>query len=150
MFSFEFSEEQQLVKDTISDFARDVIDPVMRDCDEEGKVSPEIIEQGWGLEIIASMVPEECGGFGESPNAVTGVIAAEELAYGDVSTAMHLLAPTAFAYSVLLGGTEEQKQEYLPKFCGEEYTAASVALVEPYYNFCPSAMRTTATPEGNH
>lgn len=149
MFSFEFSEEQQMVKDTISGFATDVIDPVTRECDEEGRVQPDIIEQGWGLEIIASVVPEEYGGFGEGSNAVTGAIAAEELAYGDLSTAMHLLAPTAFAYSVLLEGTEEQKKEYLPRFCGEEFQAATVALVEPHYNFCPSAMRTSAVSEGD-
>jgi acyl-CoA dehydrogenase len=149
MFSFELSEEQQMIKDTIAGFARDVIEPVARECDEKGEVLPEIIEQGWGLEIIASMVPEKYGGFGEGPSAVNGAIAAEELAYGDLSTAMHLLAPTAFAYSILLEGTEEQKEEYLPLFCEDEYRAASLALVEPHYNYCPSAMRTTAVPEGD-
>lgn len=149
MFSFELSEEQQMVKDTITDFARDVIDPVMRECDEQGQVSSEVIEKGWGLDIIASMVPEEYGGFGEGPDAVTGAIAAEELAYGDLSSALYLLAPSAFAYSVLLEGTEEQKKEYLPQFCAEEYQAASVAIVEPYYNFCPSVMRTTAVSDGD-
>ena len=85
MFSFELSEEQRMVKDTISDFAQELMEPVMRECDEQGSVSSDVIKQGWGLEIIPSMLPEEYGGFGEGPSAVTGAIAAEELAYGDLS-----------------------------------------------------------------
>lgn len=149
MFSFELSEEQVMVRDTIADFAREIMEPQMRECDEQGAVSPEIIKQGWGLEIIPSMLPEEYGGFGEEPSAMTGAIAAEELAYGDLSTAMHLLSPTTFAYSMLLEGTEEQKKEHLPRLCGEDFPAASAALVEPHYNFCPSTLRTTAVPDGD-
>ena len=148
MVSFEPSEEQAMVKETIAGFAVDQIEPLMRDCDESGEISQDLVKTGWELEIISSSVPEEYGGFGEAPSALTGAIAYEELAHGDLSTAMHILSPTVMAYSVLLEGTDVQKQSLLPVFCGDEFKPAAAALVEPRYNFCPSLLQTTATRDG--
>src|SRR5450830_160673 len=96
------------------------MEPAMRECDESGGVSPDLVKTGWDLEIISSSVPEQYGGFGEGPSALIGVIAYEEMAHGDLSTAMHIISPTLMAYTILLGGTEEQKAEFLPLFCGDE------------------------------
>lgn len=148
MVSFDPSEEQAMVKETIAGFATDMMEPLMRECDESGEISQDLVKTGWELEIISSSVPEEFGGFGERPSALTGVIAYEELAHGDLSTAMHILSPTAFAYTVLLEGTDEQKKELLPQFCVEEFKAAGAALVEPRYSFCPSSLGTSATRDG--
>jgi alkylation response protein AidB-like acyl-CoA dehydrogenase len=52
------------------------------------------------------------------------------------------------AISVLDQGTEEQKKQLLPVFCEEEYKAASSALIEPYFNFCASALKATAERDG--
>jgi acyl-CoA dehydrogenase len=149
MLSFELSEEQAMVKETIAGFATDQIEPLMREMDESGDMSPDLVKTGWELEIIASCVPEEYGGFGESPPALTGVIAYEELAHGDLATALHICAPTALAYTVLLEGTGEQKTALLPPACGEEYKAAATALIEPRYSFCPSMMATKAVRDGD-
>jgi alkylation response protein AidB-like acyl-CoA dehydrogenase len=148
MLSFEPSEEQAMVKETIAGFATDQMEPLMRECDESGEVSPDLVKTGWELEIISSCVPEEYGGFGEAPSALTGVIAYEELAHGDLSTALHLLSPTVMAYSVLLDGTDEQKKQFLPGFCADEFVTSAAALVEPRYNFCPSQIQTTAVRDG--
>lgn len=149
MVSFEPSEEQAMVKETISEFAVNELEEAMRDCDESGEISAGLVKTGWGLGIIPSGLPEEYGGFGELPSALTGVIAYEELAAGDLSTAMHIVSPSTMAYTVLLYGTEEQKKTLLPAFCGDDFKAASAALVEPRYNFCPSSLFTTAKREGN-
>jgi acyl-CoA dehydrogenase len=149
MLSFELSEEQAMVKETIAGFATDQIEPVMREMDESGEMSPDLVKTGWELEIIASCVPEEYGGFGEGPSALTGVIAYEELAHGDLATALHICAPTALAYTVLLEGTEEQKAALLPSACGEEFKPAATAVLEPRYSFCPSMMATKAVREGD-
>jgi alkylation response protein AidB-like acyl-CoA dehydrogenase len=148
MVSFELSEEQAMVKETIAGFATDQIEPVMREMDESGEMSPDLVKTGWELEIIASCVPEEYGGFGEGPSALTGVIAYEELAAGDLATALHICAPTALAYSVLLEGTDEQKKALLPPACGEEFKPAATAILEPRYSFCPSMMTTKAVRDG--
>ncbi|MGH2543055.1 MAG: acyl-CoA dehydrogenase family protein, partial [Ardenticatenaceae bacterium] len=101
------------------------------------------------LGLVPANIPEPYGGFGESYSAVTGVLFAEELAYGDLSMALHILAPASVATPLLLFGTDEQKERYLPSFA-EEGCFASAALVEPTWNFDPLDMKTTAqrTEEG--
>jgi alkylation response protein AidB-like acyl-CoA dehydrogenase len=149
MLSFELSEEQAMVKETIAGFATDQIEPVMREMDESSEMSPDLVKTGWELEIVASCVPEEYGGFGEGPSALTNVIAYEELAHGDLSTALHICSPTPLAYTVLLEGTDEQKKALLPGVVGEEFKTGGAALVEPRYSFCPSSLFTTATRDGD-
>lgn len=149
MLSFEPSEEQAMVKETIAGFAADQIEPLMREMDESCEISPDLVKTGWELEIIASSVPEEYGGFGEGPSALTGAMAYEEMSWGDLSTALHICSPTAMAYTVLLEGTEEQKQQYLPAFVAEEFKAGAVALVEPRFGFDASKLMTTATRDGD-
>jgi acyl-CoA dehydrogenase len=144
MLSFEPSEEQAMVKETIAGFATDQIEPLMREMDEAGAVSPDLVKTGWELEIISSSVPEEYGGFGEGPSALTGAMAYEELAHGDLSTALHLCSPTVAAYTVLLEGTEEQKKQFLPVATGDEFVAVGAALVEPRFGFDASAPATRA------
>jgi alkylation response protein AidB-like acyl-CoA dehydrogenase len=52
------------------------------------------------------------------------------------------------ALPVLLAGTESQKRDLLPGFCGERYVPASAALLEPHHDFDPRALRTRARPGG--
>jgi alkylation response protein AidB-like acyl-CoA dehydrogenase len=58
------------------------------------------------------------GGFGEM-SAITGAMAAEELAYGELAVAMHILTPALFAYPVTLWGSDEQRESLLPLFWGK-------------------------------
>ena len=148
MVSFELSDEQKMVQETVASFATDHIEPIMRECDEEGAIPGEVIAKGWELGLLGGCIPEEYEGFGEEISALTNLIAMEELAWGDLSIAMYLMAPSMLAISVLDQGTEEQKKQLLPAFCAEEYKAASCAIVEPTYNFCASALKTTAVLDG--
>ncbi|MBN2025780.1 MAG: acyl-CoA dehydrogenase family protein [Actinobacteria bacterium] len=149
MVSFELSDEQKMVQETVASFAADQIEPIMRESDEENAIPEEVISKGWELGLLGGCIPEEYEGFGEELSSLTGLIAMEELAWGDLSIGLHLMAPSVLAISVLDQGTEEQKKSYLPVFCEEEYKAATCALVEPYYNFCASALRTTAVRDGD-
>jgi alkylation response protein AidB-like acyl-CoA dehydrogenase len=148
MVSFELNDEQKMVQETVASFAADQIEPVMRESDEGNTVPEEVIAKGWELGLLGGCIPEKYEGFGEELSALTGVIAMEELGWGDLSIAMHLMAPSVLALSVLDQGTDEQKKQFLPVFCEEEYKAASCALVEPYFNFCPSALKVTAGRDG--
>jgi len=149
MVSFEFSDEQKMVQETVASFAADQIEPIMRESDEQNSVPEEVISKGWELGLLGGCIPEEYEGFGEELSSLTGLIAYEELAWGDLSIGLHLVAPSVLAISVLDQGTEEQKKNYLPAFCDEVYKAATCALIEPYYNFCASALRTTAVRDGD-
>jgi acyl-CoA dehydrogenase len=148
MVSFEMSDEQKMVQETVASFAADQIEPIMREAEEQGEVPADIISKGWELGLLGGCIPEEYEGFGEELSSLTGLIAMEELAWGDLSVGLHLMAPSVMAISVLDQGNEEQKKQLLPAFCEEEYKAATSALVEPLYNFCASALRTTAVRDG--
>lgn len=143
MFDLEMSEEQRLIQDTVSGFAREEIRPLARDCDERQTIPQALVDKGFDLGLVQSALPEEAGGFGEERSAVTGAIVAEELAWGDLAIALQLLAPRLVAYPVLDAGTTEQRREILPGFA-RRFRPAAVALVEPRFDFDTLRYATTA------
>lgn len=143
MFDLQMTDEQKLVHETVASFARDEIRPHARDCDESGAIPHAIAEKGFELGLVHSALPEEHGGFGEARSSVTGAIVAEELAWGDLSIALHLLAPRLVAYPVLDCGTDEQKARLLPDFA-KAFQPASAAIVEPRFDFDTTRYATTA------
>ncbi|MDG2308127.1 MAG: acyl-CoA dehydrogenase family protein [Candidatus Binatia bacterium] len=146
MFDLELTEEQQLVRDTVSSFAENEIRPIARDSDESGSIPQSVVDQGFDLGLIHSALPEAQGGYGEIRSSVTGSIVAEELAWGDASIAMHLLTPRLVAYPVLDGGTDAQREKILPRFT-EKFHAATAAMVEPRFDFDTNRFDTTAKRE---
>jgi acyl-CoA dehydrogenase len=143
MYSFEPTEEQKIIVDEAKKLAEREFRSRMRDCDEKEEPAPEWREEGWKLGLLPASIPEEYGGFGEH-SVVTWVLAAEEMAFGDLSATLVLTAPNLVALPVLLCGTREQKQEILPAFCADDYKAASAALLEPRFNFDSTSLQTKA------
>jgi alkylation response protein AidB-like acyl-CoA dehydrogenase len=146
MFDLEMTEDQKLIHDTVSSFAKGEIRPIARDCDESGVIPAELAAKGFDLGLIHSAIPEEQGGFGEVRSAVTGAIVAEELGWGDLSIALHLLAPRLVVYPLLDAGTPEQRAAVLPPFA-TGYRPATAAVVEPRFDFDTTRFATTATPK---
>jgi len=149
VISFQLTEEQEVVREAMHDFAEQVVRPVARDADEESKLPEELLAQMHELGLIATQLPEAHGGGGEERSPVTLALVLEELAWGDAAVATAALAPAAFAFAVADAGTEEQKRELLPLFCGESFHAAALALVEPGPLFDPSALSTHAEAKGD-
>jgi acyl-CoA dehydrogenase len=147
MYSFEPSEEQQMLIDALKRFASDVLRAKMRDSDEETHLPAALIEKGWELGYLQASIPEEFGGFGEH-SAVTGVLAAEELAYGDLAGAMAVLAPNLFGLPILLAGSSAQKTMFLPKIVEGRWPPFTAALVEPAIDFDALELHTTAVEVG--
>jgi len=129
MVSFAATEEQEMIVDSVRDFAREQLRNVMREADDSGDIPADIIETGWGLGIVPALIPEQYGGFAGEYSAVTGALVGEELAYGDLAGAVYLLSPLSVAIPILLGGTEEQKHEYLPRFAADTFVPATAALI---------------------
>jgi len=86
MISFTPSEEQQLIIDTVRRYAVDRMRPAAYEADEKRAIPSDIIARGWDLGLLPSAIPEQYGGFGETHQALTGVLAAEELGYGDLKS----------------------------------------------------------------
>ncbi len=148
MISFKPTEEQAVVREALHDFADQVIRPAARECDEASAIPGELLDQTWELGLVSTSIPEAYGGAGEDRSPITNAIVAEELAWGDATVATAALAPAAFANAILDQGTDEQRQELLPLFCGEKFHAASLAWVEPDATFEPLLPRTIAEPKG--
>lgn len=145
MYEFTPSEEQKMLVDAIHRYAEQDIRKVAHEADEESQVPSGLITKGWELGILPGLIPEELGGYGEGPGMITGVLALEELAWGDLSVAMELWAPALFAIPILISGTDEQKQNLLPAFCDADRPIMTAALTEPSVTFDPWRPNTSAT-----
>ncbi len=148
MISFDLTEEQQLLVDTVTRFATNELRKAARDADETTDLPASLIDTGWTLGLVPSNIPEQYGGFGDH-SALNGVLGAEALAYGDLSAALNILAPALAAFPMAVCGTDEQKQKYLPKFADDQFVRATAALIEPRVQFDPYHVQTTATQAGD-
>ncbi len=144
MVSFQPSEDQQIIRDMVASFAAEQIRPAAHEADEEGIVPHALVQQGWELGLAQSAIPESCGGAGEPLSVMTGALICEELAWGDLAIALHLLAPRLLLYPVILGGTPEQQERLLRPFASNEFRAATAAVMEPRFGFDLAELATTA------
>ena len=149
MISFGMSEEQELIRDTLREFAADTLRPIGRECDEASSIPEDVLQAAWELGLTSTQIPAEYGGGGEARAMVTNSIVLEELGYGDAAVALALAAPSQFANAILDHGTDEQKKQYLPLFCGEKFHMASLGLLEPGPVAEPMRPRTLAEPKGD-
>jgi len=149
MIDFELSEEQQMIRDSVGAFAREEIRPAARPADESGTIPAELVAKAWQFGFVSGAIPEKFGGGGDARSAVTGAIVAEELGFGDISIALHVLAPRLFAFPIVEMGTDDQRAKYLKRFAGADFAAATAAVMEPRFDFDLSAMQVSATRDGS-
>lgn len=148
MYSFEPSEEQKMLMDATKRFAENELQPAAHDADEEREFPTALIEKGWELGVLQASIPEEYGGFGER-SAVTGILASEELGWGDLAASMAIMAPTMYVIPIFIGGTEDQKKSLIPPVIEAEWKPFVAAYIEPRFDFYPFEMTTTATEAGD-
>jgi alkylation response protein AidB-like acyl-CoA dehydrogenase len=148
MYGFEPSDEQKMLIDAIQRYSTNDLRPAAHDADEEGILLDSLIEKGWELGILQASIPEAYGGFGDY-SAVTGALAAEELAWGDLAGAFAVLVPGLYALPILFAGTEEQKERLLPAVIEAEWRPYSAALIEPRFDFDPNDLNTKAAEKGD-
>jgi alkylation response protein AidB-like acyl-CoA dehydrogenase len=147
VISFQPTEEQDLARQAMRDFATQVLRPRARECDEAEAVPEALLEQGWELGLTSTQIPEAYGGGGEARSPVTHALVLEELAFGDAALALALASPSLFALPVLDQGTEAQRRRYLPLFTTARFHAASLAVSEPSPVFDVTRMHTRAEPK---
>jgi alkylation response protein AidB-like acyl-CoA dehydrogenase len=144
---FNLSEEQNLIRQTVRDFAENEIRPIAAKLDEEEKFSVELTKRMGDLGLFGMHVSEEYGGGGM--DILSYVIAVEELARIDGSQAATLAAHNSLGIGPLYYyGTEEQKHKYLPRLCTGEYLW-SFGLTEPNAGSDSRGSKTTAVKDGN-
>ena len=148
MVNFKPTDEQELIRDTMAGFAREVLRPAGREADEHNEVPGPLVQRGWELGLVQSAIPENLGGYGDVRSAVTGTLLLEELAYGDLALALHLLAPRLLTVPLLTVGTAAQQERWLRPFAGDEFVAGTAAFLERRWDFDSASMATKAVREG--
>ncbi|MGH3016344.1 MAG: acyl-CoA dehydrogenase family protein, partial [Gaiellaceae bacterium] len=140
--NLDLSEEHELVRRTVRDFAQERIAPVAEELDREHRFPYDIVAELAELGLMGIPVPEEYGGAGG--DTLSYAIAVEELTRVDSSVAITVAAHTSLGtMPFLLYGTEEQKREWLPDLASGKRLAA-FGLTEPGAGSDAGASRTRA------
>lgn len=144
---FTLSMEQEILRNTVRDFAENEIKPVARELDEKEEFSYETMRKMGELGLFGMFVSENYGGQGM--DYVSYIIATEEIARVDGSHAATVAAGNSLGIGPLYYfGNEEQKQKYLPDLCSGEALWA-FGLTEPNAGSDASNSKTTAALEGD-
>ena len=147
MFEFRLSDEHEALRQTVREFAREVVAPVIGDFYERHAFPYEIVRQMGKMGLFGLPFPEEFGGMGGDYLALCVVL--EELARVDSSVAITLEAAISLgAMPIYRFGTEEQKQQWLPRLCSGE-ALAGFGLTEPGFGSDAGGTATRAVPDGD-
>lgn len=123
MMEFKLTEEQQMLRDMVQDFANNELKPVAAKIDEEEAIPDEIRQKIGELGLLGAAFPVEYGGsgFGE----VGYCLIQEAIGGACMSTATFVGAHVSIGTnSIYLGGDEDMKQKYLPQLTSGEKIAA--------------------------
>ncbi|MCW8848808.1 MAG: acyl-CoA dehydrogenase family protein [Melioribacteraceae bacterium] len=126
---FSLSQEQNLIRQTVREFAEHEIKPIAQELDEKESFSNQLTARMGELGLFGMYLPEKYGGAGM--DTLSYIIAVEELARIDGSQAATLAAHNSLGIGPLYYyGTDEQKENYLPTLCTGK-ALWSFGLTEP-------------------
>ncbi|AXE17992.1 acyl-CoA dehydrogenase [Runella rosea] len=144
----EIAENQELIAQSVRDFAARLIQPYVRAWDESQYFPVEIFHQLGALGVMGILVPESYGGAGLGYREyVTAIV---ELSKVDPSIGLSMAAHNSLCTNhILMFGNETQKQNYLPKLASGEWIGAW-GLTEPNTGSDAGNMRTVAVKDGEY
>ncbi|WP_297991294.1 acyl-CoA dehydrogenase [Anoxybacillus sp.] len=146
--NFQLSEEHEMIRKMVRDFAKNEVAPTAAERDEEERFDRSIFNKMAELGLTGIPWPEEYGGIGSDYLAY--VIAVEELSKVCASTGVTLSAHISLAsWPIYKFGTEQQKQTYLRALATGEKLGA-YGLSEPGAGSDVSSMKTRAVRDGDH
>jgi alkylation response protein AidB-like acyl-CoA dehydrogenase len=141
------SEEEELFRSTVREFAETEVRPHVHAMDEAAGFRPEIIAKFFELGLMGIEVPERYGGAGG--NIFLAAIAIEELARVDASAAIYVDVHNTLVNNALLRwGSEEQQARYFPRMTVD--LLGAFALSEPASGSDAFALETKAADKGTH
>ncbi|GAB4444498.1 MAG: acyl-CoA dehydrogenase [Anaerolineales bacterium] len=128
--NFDLTEEQRLWQKTVHEFVAKEVQPKAHEVDVTSQFNWEAARKMGPLGLLGLNIPEEYGGA--SVDAVSAAIAIEELGWGCGSTALAIAAHNGLGVTPLvLFGSEELKQTWLPRVASGKNKLAALALTEP-------------------
>jgi len=145
MISFELTDDQKMMVESVAQFARTTLRPRFRDHEAARELSESVRKTAHELGLGAVALPEALGGAGLG--TVTSVLLEEEVAWGDPAAAFAFGGPGAFGLALLELGTEAQARAELAPLVGEGGHArfGAVAWGEPRAHRDRAGLVTVAT-----
>ena len=141
------TDEEQLFRQSVGEFAASQVRPLAAEMDEHGKFSADLIKQFFELGLMGIAIPEEYGGQGGS--FFNSIIAVEELSRADASAGVVVdVQNTLVNNAVLIWANEDQKRRYLPRLASD--TVGAYALSEAGSGSDAFALATRAEDKGDH
>jgi hypothetical protein len=145
---FLFTQEQEILKDSIRNFAEKEILPFVKESDEKGKWPEELTKKLGEMGLLGIVIPPEYSGAGYSN--VDYVIILEEISKVDPSVGLVVAAHNSLCSNHLnLFGSEEQKKKYLTRLASGQ-TLGAWALTEAEAGSDAAALKTKARKEGDY
>jgi short/branched chain acyl-CoA dehydrogenase len=140
--NFDLSDEQELVRRTVREFAETRVAPVAEELDREARFPYELVAELAELGLMGLPFPEDLGGAGG--DTLSYALAIEELTRVDSSVAITVAAHTSLGtMPIFLFGTDEQRREWLPRLASGRALAA-FGLTEPDAGSDAGSARTRA------
>lgn len=141
-------DDHVMMQDTFRRFANDVVMPLAKDIHQQDLIIPdEILEQVKELGCFGLSIPEQFGGLQDDAKEdnMGMIVVTEELSRGSLGAAGSLITrPEILARALLKGGTQEQKEKWLPQLAAGDPLCA-VAVTEPNYGSDVASMKLKAT-----
>jgi alkylation response protein AidB-like acyl-CoA dehydrogenase len=145
--NFDLTEEQQMIRNNVYEFARSDIAPGAAERDETGQFPLDIIRKMADMGLMGLPVEEKYGGAGA--DYVSYCLVTEEISRACASTGLTYDAHIALGIApIYYFGSDEQKEKYLPALCRAEGLGA-LGLTEPEAGSDAGGTRTTAVPDGD-
>ena len=148
LFDLSLSEEQRITRENLKRFAATEVRAISRKADEAAATPAGFFDKTADLGLTLMPIPEAFGGAGTERSPMSNVLNAEDLAYGDMSLAIGTLTPLSFVNTLIDQGSEQQKENYLPRLASEKFVAATIALMEPRATFDALEIKTSAKKQG--
>jgi alkylation response protein AidB-like acyl-CoA dehydrogenase len=141
------SEDEQMFRASVREFAEGELRPRVEQMDEQAKLDPALVKQCFDLGIMGIETPEEFGGAGAS--FFTAILAVEELSRVDASVGVFVDVQNTLVNNALIRwGTQDQKKKYLTALATE--SVGAYALSEAGSGSDAFAMQTRAVDKGDH
>jgi alkylation response protein AidB-like acyl-CoA dehydrogenase len=142
----ELSDDEQLFRSTVRDFARETIGPLVHQMDEEQHFAEGLLPQLFQLGLMGIEIPAEYGGSGGS--FFEAILAVEEISAVDPSVGVLVDVQNTLCINALLRwGSEAQKQAWLPRMAAD--TVGAYALSEAASGSDAFALQTRAEKRGD-
>src|SRR5581483_4312809 len=141
------SEDELMFRDTVRQFAGEIIGPLVRKMDEEQHFAPDLLPQLFNLGLMGIEIPVEYGGAGGT--FFEAILAVEEISAVDPAVGVMVDVQNTLSINALLRwGNEAQKKHYLPKLATE--MVGAYALSEAGSGSDAFALETRAERKGDH